>query len=285
MAGPITFSVKNFTKFQHYRDRTPPWIKLYNELLDDYDFGRLQDASKLHLIMIWLLASRSDNVLPYDPEWVGKRINATEVVNLRVLVDAGFIETNQPLQSLEQSASTTLATCLPRERERDRGEGEREAEAARASAALTDPDPTPSGDLVSFAETACSAAGINPRHAVNFTRVAQAWMSLPHTQEQIIAAIKLRASRPGYKAPRTLQWFSDQIPELVAELHPAKTANQITDEQHVARTHEHADFMVGMYRQDGKWRGAGPAPDQPGCIVDAEILAKHGYTTTSTEAA
>jgi hypothetical protein len=114
------FSVKNFEKFQHYKDRAPPWIKLYNELLDDYDFSCLQDASKLHLILIWLLASRSENKLPYDSEWVSRRISANSPVDLAALHQAGFIVVDQPLQSAEQVASATLAECLPRERGRDR---------------------------------------------------------------------------------------------------------------------------------------------------------------------
>ena len=48
--------VKNWEKFQHYKDRTPPWIKLYRDLLNDYEFSCLQDASKAHLMLIWLLA-------------------------------------------------------------------------------------------------------------------------------------------------------------------------------------------------------------------------------------
>jgi hypothetical protein len=91
-----TFEVKNFDRFQHYKDRSPPWIKLYNELLDDYEFARLQDASKLHLILIWLLASRSDNKLPFDSEWVARRINATVPVDLEALADAGFLVVHQP---------------------------------------------------------------------------------------------------------------------------------------------------------------------------------------------
>jgi hypothetical protein len=87
-----TFSVANFEKFQHYRDRSPPWIKLYNELLDDYAFGLLPDASKVHLVLIWLLASRSNNCLPFDPLWIAKRIGATEKVDLTRLLSAGFIE-------------------------------------------------------------------------------------------------------------------------------------------------------------------------------------------------
>jgi hypothetical protein len=122
-----TFSVKNFERFQHYKDRSPPWIKLYNELLDDYEFACLQDASKMHLIAIWLLASRSDNKLPYDPAWIGKRINATEPVNLDALAAAGFIVVSQALQGAEQVASKPLAKRLPR----DRGETEGETEQRR----------------------------------------------------------------------------------------------------------------------------------------------------------
>ena len=121
----ITFRVKNFEKFQHYKDRSPPWIKLYNELLDDYEFGLLQDASKMHLIAIWLLASRSDNKIPYDSAWVERRINATEHVDLELLAERGFIIIDQELHTLEHDASAALATCLTREREEGEGEGEK----------------------------------------------------------------------------------------------------------------------------------------------------------------
>lgn len=123
MSNPTTFSVKNFDELQHYRDRSPPWIKLYNHLLDDYEFGQLPDATKSHLIAIYLLASRSNNCIPYDSEWIGRRINATEKVDLDALANAGFILLNQELQSMEQNASTTIATCKTRG-EQSRGETE-----------------------------------------------------------------------------------------------------------------------------------------------------------------
>lgn len=110
-----TFSVKNFDRFQHYKDRSPPWIKLYNELLDDYEFGLLPDASKMHLVAIWLLASRSDNKIPYDPKWVGRRINASDPVDLDILLKRGFILSDQELHISEHIASNALADCLPRE--------------------------------------------------------------------------------------------------------------------------------------------------------------------------
>lgn len=124
-----TFSVKNFARFQHYKDRAPPWIKLYNELLDDYEFGRLPDASKMHLIAIWLLASRSENKIPYDAAWVARRINANTKVDLTLLACSGFIVVDQQLQTTEQDASKTLSecgqdACLEREERRDREETE-----------------------------------------------------------------------------------------------------------------------------------------------------------------
>src|SRR5262249_15892390 len=61
-------------------------------LLDDYTFALLPDASKLHLVAIWLLASRSNNRIPHDPSWIAKRISATETVDLDLLRTAGFIE-------------------------------------------------------------------------------------------------------------------------------------------------------------------------------------------------
>lgn len=112
------FSVKDFEKLQHYKDRSPPWIKLYYEILDSYEFAQLPDASKWHLLASMLLASRSTNKIPFDSDWIAKRINATEKVDLNLLVKSGFILLDQPLHDAEHDASKTLAKCLPREEKR-----------------------------------------------------------------------------------------------------------------------------------------------------------------------
>lgn len=51
--------VKNWCEFQHYKKRTPPWIKLHRHLLDDYEFSCLPIASKAIAPQLWLLASES----------------------------------------------------------------------------------------------------------------------------------------------------------------------------------------------------------------------------------
>lgn len=109
-------SVKNFETFQHYKDRSPVWIKLYRSLLADYRFSRLQDASKSHLILIWLLASECDNRIPYDAQWIAQRISATEVVDLKCLIDNGFLVLDKP----EPVASVPVPKREPREEKRQR---------------------------------------------------------------------------------------------------------------------------------------------------------------------
>jgi|TARA_Y100000310_G_scaffold333702_1_gene411779 hypothetical protein len=109
------FRVANWDNLQHYKDRNPPWIKLHNSLLDDYDFSCLPDASKAHLIAIMMLASRTENKLPDNPEWLKSKIGATSKVNILPLIDSGFLEyleSNQPLNNVEQDASNPLAKGL-----------------------------------------------------------------------------------------------------------------------------------------------------------------------------
>ena len=126
--------VPNWEDYQHYKDRSPPWIKLHNQLLEDFEFCVLPDASKAHLTAIWMLASRTNNKIPYDSGWIAQKISATEAVDLETLLNSGFLEEhpeNSELQSMEQSASNVLQDSQVSdhqeerrgEERRDRGEG------------------------------------------------------------------------------------------------------------------------------------------------------------------
>lgn len=89
-------AVKNFAQFQHYKDRRPPWIKLYQEVLDDYAFTQLPDAARGQLMMIWLIASRTDNKIPNDPQWIARAIQASGPLEMDALLEAGFLEEWEP---------------------------------------------------------------------------------------------------------------------------------------------------------------------------------------------
>jgi hypothetical protein len=94
--------VKNWAEFQHYKDRNPPWIKLHRALLDDYEFSRLQDASKAHLVLIWLFASQKDGAIPEDPAFLKKKLGLKQEPNLKLFIDHGLL-------IVEQDASRVLA--------------------------------------------------------------------------------------------------------------------------------------------------------------------------------
>ena len=101
----------NWDKFQHYSHRNPPWIKLHKDLLNDYKFSCLQDASKLHLMLIWLLASQMDNLIPDDEVWIQQKLCLNEKVDIKTLIKHWFIEySSDMLATCKQSATTETET-------------------------------------------------------------------------------------------------------------------------------------------------------------------------------
>lgn len=110
---------KDWSRFQHYKNRRPPWIKLHRELLDDRDFMSMSLAGKALAPLVWLLASESEDgtvdstMLAWRLRWQQSDIDDA----LKSLCDAGLL----------LDASTMLAPCLQhaipeerRDRERDR---------------------------------------------------------------------------------------------------------------------------------------------------------------------
>ena len=97
--------IKNWSEFQHYKDRAPPWVKLHHSLLDNFEFHSLPVASKALAPMLWLLASENlDGSISDDLTEVAfrLRINANDVQTaLKPLIDKGFVV----------SDSNVLADC------------------------------------------------------------------------------------------------------------------------------------------------------------------------------
>lgn len=97
---------KNWERFQHYKQRCPPWIKVYRTLLDDRDFMCLPVASKALAMMLWLLASEhAEGVIEGVPADWAFRLRMTDnelLVALKPLIDNGMFA----------DASMMLAECL-----------------------------------------------------------------------------------------------------------------------------------------------------------------------------
>jgi|SRR5215467_10218440 len=94
--------IPSWHRFQHYGDRTPPWIKVYTELNSRPEWLELPLSQRGLLVTLWLEYARARYRLD------GKRIRAiTGLRNVyqstKPLVDAGFVE---------WSASAPLAKTL-----------------------------------------------------------------------------------------------------------------------------------------------------------------------------
>ena len=137
MEATINLRIRNWDKYQHYKNRSPSWIKLYNTLLDDLDFSRLDEQNQRHCIFLMLLVSRlAENKLPISvnsthklrigtAEWLSRRIDARSEINLEALLKAGFLE------GYSNTDRKLLAECLhgskrnaKTEKRRDREETE-----------------------------------------------------------------------------------------------------------------------------------------------------------------
>jgi hypothetical protein len=128
----MTTAVKDWHKFQHYKCRNPPWIKLHKSLLDDPDWHALDPALAKVLAMIWLIASENHGQLP-ELRKLAFRLRMTEKQCASTL--------NALSHWLVQDASAPLADCaqdacreLEEEEEIDKEEEKKEvrADARRA---------------------------------------------------------------------------------------------------------------------------------------------------------
>jgi len=73
----MTIKVKDWNKFQHFKDRKPPWIKLYRDILDDLEWHELDPVAAKALVAIWLIASENDGELP-EMKKLAFRLRVTE---------------------------------------------------------------------------------------------------------------------------------------------------------------------------------------------------------------
>jgi HNH endonuclease len=106
---------KHWAEFQHYKNRSPRWIKLHHKLLDDFAFSRLPLASKALAPMLWLLASEYDDGNITAPmEEIAFRLRVTDEelrAALIPLIDEGFFNDGLPAKPAERGATLAQRTA------------------------------------------------------------------------------------------------------------------------------------------------------------------------------
>lgn len=118
-------------KYQHYKQRNPPWIKLHRSILQSHAFILLDDASKLLAFVCIVLAGDSNNMIPLDRDFIQTRAGLQKRPDIRPLIKSGFAEI---FEDCKQVASEMLADAsklrqnCPSEKETYKQETEKETD-------------------------------------------------------------------------------------------------------------------------------------------------------------
>jgi len=116
--------IKNWTKFQHFKDRRPPWVKLYRDILDDLEWHELDPLAAKVLVMLWLIASENDGRIP-DNKTLAFRLRLTELKTKEIIIklshwleqdDINKISKGYQVDLPERETETELETETKREK-------------------------------------------------------------------------------------------------------------------------------------------------------------------------
>lgn len=84
--------IREWSRFQHYKDRNPPWIKLHRELLSSRTWVELSDASRVLAIASMLLAAATDNKIPLSAGYIRRVAYLNQEPDFTQLLITQFVE-------------------------------------------------------------------------------------------------------------------------------------------------------------------------------------------------
>jgi hypothetical protein len=137
--------IKQWERFQHYKDRDPPWVKLYRDTLTTEAWVLGTDISRLIQLASTMLAARYSNKIPLKFDLIQRVLTLgcdeqTFLHAITHLVEYDFFELQEVEETPKRDASALLASCNKKGPERQR-QSRSEAEESRSdlSGLLTQP--------------------------------------------------------------------------------------------------------------------------------------------------
>lgn len=249
---------KNWNSFQHYKDRSPAWIKLHRGLLDDYKFGCLPVASKALAPFLWLLASEyEDGKISATLDELAFRLRMTRgdlADALTPLLDSGFFDASEPLAPCKQAS-------IPEKEE------EREKEEEKNTTA----SPRVCSHFDEFWKEYPKRDGDNPRKPAE--KKFNALVKTGVDAQVIIDGAKQAAA----EARRRNIFGTTFVPQAVTWLNQQRFLDCAAQALAVETTEPDWDAICKMYKTTGRWsRYGGNDPSSPNCRCPPEILQKYG---------
>lgn len=102
------FRIANWDQYQHYKDRSPPWIKLHVDILSSKTWVMLDDESRVLALASMIIASKNSGKVPNDASYM-KRVAYLKTCNFKPLIEIGFlIDDSVCYQALADDSNSPL---------------------------------------------------------------------------------------------------------------------------------------------------------------------------------
>lgn len=110
--------VNNWDRWQTYRsDRsTPPWIKVYRNLMSNQEWAFLSDSEKGQLVSIWILAADKKGEIPDCAKTIQKMCMLDKEPNINKFIELGFMTSTCQPDGCQHDAKVTHQTRLDKTR-------------------------------------------------------------------------------------------------------------------------------------------------------------------------
>lgn len=108
-----TYLIRNWSEFQHYKDRNPPWIKLHVGILSSQDWVTLDDKSRVLSIACMVLASKNSGKIDGSETGLAYLKRAAYLnsrPDLKPLILCGFLVPLANDSALQADASSSVYT-------------------------------------------------------------------------------------------------------------------------------------------------------------------------------
>jgi hypothetical protein len=215
--------VRNWKTYQHYGSdvtkgkRRLSWVKVYLDLLDDQEFGMLEDDTKWHVISCILLAGRLNNRLPADLAFLEQRMNVRGKVKWVSLIGDA---TSGWLVPVDITASELLQTPASTEEirgEEIRGDISRRKRRGSDTSAITNGHPTTEALASNWCAQIRQAAiemAMGDWSVGRWGKAGKAGYEREGTLDRIVSVIPLYNKRvePAFRSPER---FFQQLPDLL----------------------------------------------------------------------
>lgn len=267
------------------RDRQP-WLRLYVDILDNPKAQRLRGDTFKGWINLLALTKRNGGVLPGVGD-IAFALRTTEAKATRLideLIVAGLVDETEESGAqphdwdelqFESDSSTERVrkhregkSKRPRNEQRNADvtlhgtppETEADTEQSRAEAETAAPD------FIRIGNAAIEAAGLDPARYVGSFAVVQGWLGQGHREETILAAIRERASRPGYE-PKGLDYWTPVIADFAKRRNNGTMVGEASKPADPATTREPTAAELEAF----KAAGVSPYPLRRGASLPRHI--------------